>query len=80
MCLFNHAMHKTTFYIIKLWCIIEIISWKVTKPHLRKYTYVRSGSGKSFIVRIILEEGTKTRLDLGREIQESPIFIVTLLS
>ena len=33
-----------------------------------------------FIVRIVLEEGTKTRLVLGREIQESPIFIVTLLS
>ena len=35
---------------------------------------VRSGSGKSFTLCIVLEEGTKTHLVLGREIQESPIF------
>ena len=35
---------------------------------------VRSGSRIGFIVHIILEEGTKSRLVLGREIQESPIF------
>ena len=28
------------------------------------------------IVRIVLEEGTKTRLVLGREIQESPILLL----
>ena len=44
---------------------------------------VRLGSRKSFIVRILLAEGTKTRLVLGREIQEglllyfSPIKFVT---
>ena len=31
---------------------------------------IRLGSGKGFFVRIVLEEGTKTRLVLGREIQE----------
>ena len=58
-------------FIIKLWCIIEILSCKVTSVSIRD---IRSGSGKGFIVRIVLEEGTKTRLVLGREIQESPVF------
>ena len=61
-------MHKTTFFIIKLWCIIEILSFKVTSVSFRD---IRLGSGKSFIV---LVEGTKTRLVLRREIQESLVF------
>ena len=65
---------KNHIFIIKLWCIIiEILSCKVTSVSIRD---VRSGSGKGFIVHIVLEEGTKTRLVL----QESPVFIVTLLS
>ena len=30
ICLFGHAMHKTTFLIILLWYIFEILSHKAT--------------------------------------------------
>ena len=46
MCLFNHAMHKTAFFIIKLWCIIEILKLQnVTSVRIHD---VRLGSGKKF--------------------------------
>ena len=57
-------MHKTTFFIIKLWCIIEILSYKVTSVSIRD---VKSGATKSFIVHTVLAEGTKTRLVLYRD-------------
>ena len=64
-------MHKTTFFIIKLWCIIEMLSSKLQNVTSTSFHDVRSGSRKSFIIRIVLAEGTKTCLVLGREIQES---------
>ena len=69
-----YAMHKTTFFIIKLWYISEILSFKVTNVTIASFRDVRLGSGKSFIVCIVLAEGTKIRLVLVREIQESLVF------
>ena len=63
------------FLLVMFWCIIEILSCEVTKRHFCKFHDVRSGSGKALLyVRIVLTEGTKTRLVLHREIQESLIF------
>ena len=74
-------MHITTFFIIKLRCIIEILNCKVKNVTSVSIRDIRSGYGKSFIVHIVLAEGIKTRLVLDREIQESLIFdrYITLL-
>ena len=54
--------------------IMVILSCKVSSESIRD---VRSGSGKSFIVCIVLAEGTKT---LRRKIQESDHYISLLAS
>ena len=77
MCLFNHAMHKTTFYIIKLLCIKAAKLQNVTSVSICD---VRSGSGKSFIVRIVLEEGTKTRLVEQGDTRKHDFFYCYLFS
>ena len=72
-------MHKTTFFIIKLWCIVEILSCKVTKRHFRKYTYVTSDRAPEKVLLYVLYWRKALKLTLfwaGRYVQESPIFLL----